>query len=112
MDFFALNFEDVESKTFIVRLSFERVQSSAAHNFRRPTSSASWPSSAEATTRDGPRQKPLRPNAAPRGGGQRQRQGCRALALKWRRGGRQEQQWPGPQSGKHGPEIPSPTWST
>ena len=34
---FSLNsFEDVESKTFIVRLSVERVQSSAAQNFGHP----------------------------------------------------------------------------
>ena len=36
-------FEDVESKIFIVRLSLERVQSSAVHNFRPHGASASSP---------------------------------------------------------------------
>ena len=45
--FFALNtFADVESKRFIVGLSVERVQSSDAHNFRRPAAAAFAPLSA------------------------------------------------------------------
>ena len=51
----------------------------------------------------------LRPYAAARGGGQRPHRGCRASALKRRRGGRQERLWPGVSIRQAGPEILSPT---
>ena len=51
--------EDVESNKSVVRLSVERVWSSAAHNFRRPTSCAS-----SAVVRQKP-QRPTRPGKPP-----------------------------------------------
>ena len=57
-------------------------------------------------------EKRLRPNAAALCGAQRPRRGCGAFDLQKRGGGRQEQQWPGPQSGKQAPEIESRTWGT
>ena len=88
--FFALNsFEDVESKTFIVRLSVERVPELS---FVQLSSSPA----ASATAADGPRRKSrLRPNAAARRGAQRPRRGGGVFAEQRRRGGRQGQRWPG-----------------
>ena len=88
--FFPLNsFEDVESKTFIVRLSVERViELSCAQRSSFPAASA--------TAADGPRRKSrLRRHAAARRGGPRPRRGGRVFAVERRRGGRQGHQWPG-----------------
>ena len=83
--FFSLNsFEDVESKTFIIRLSVERVELSCPQRSSFPAASA--------TAADGPREKMrLRLHAAARGGRQRPRRGGRVFAEQRRRGGRQEQ---------------------
>ena len=98
---FALNsFEDVESKTFVLRLSVVSVElrcpqlpsSFAAHRpLRRRTAGSPQ-------RLDGfPGESRLRPNAAAPGGGQRPRRGCGVAAEQRRRGGRQGQIWPGPQ---------------
>ena len=49
----------------------------------------------------------LRRNAAAQGGALRPRRGCGAFALQRRRGGRQGERRPGPQSGKQAPDIES-----
>ena len=60
-----------------------------------------------------PRESRLRQHAAALGGSQRPRRGCGAFALQRRRGGRQEQRWPGASKWwEAGPEIESPTWGT
>ena len=74
-------------ETFIVRLSVERVQSSA---FPQLSSS---PRLRPLGRR--PRESRLRQHAAALGGSQRPRRGCGAFALQRRRGRRQEQRWPG-----------------
>ena len=74
-------------ETFIVRLSVERVPSSAAHNFRRLRGFG--------LSADGPGESRLRQHAAPLCGSQRPRRGCGAFALDRCRSGRQEQLWPG-----------------
>ena len=105
MYFFALNiFEDVESKTFIVRLSFER------DNFRRLRGLGLLAVVRQKPERPAAPGKRLRPNAAPPGGILWQGEGCRVLALKRSRGGCQRHLWPG--ASEAGPEIPSPTWGT
>ena len=53
------------------------------------------------------REKRLRLHAAALCGVVRPRRCCGVPAVQRRRGGRQDQQWPGPQSGKHVPEIES-----
>jgi len=77
--------EDVESKTFIVPLSVERVWSSAFPQL----------SSLEATAGDRPRENRLRLDTAPRGGALGPGRGCRAFDFERRRGGRHEHQWRG-----------------
>ena len=57
--------------------------------------------------------KCLRPNAAALRGSQRPRRGCRAFALKRRRGGRQDQRWPGASKREaDGRNRVSLTWGT
>ena len=51
-----------------------------------------------------------RSNTAARCGAQRPRRGCGVAAEQRRRDGRQGRRWPGPQSGKHAPDIESRTW--
>ena len=75
-----------------------------------PASSASAPLSAEDTAPDGPGKR-LRRNAAPQDSIPRRGEGCRALALEGRRGGRQDERWPGASKREAGPEIPSFTWA-
>ena len=88
--FFALNsFEDVESKTFIVRLSVERVPELSFVQL-------SSPPAASATAADGPRRKSCpRQHAAARGGAERPRRSGGVFAEQRRRGGRQGRRWPG-----------------
>ena len=57
-----------------------------------------------------PGKSALRPNAAALGGGRRPRRGCGVAAEQRRRGGRQGERWPGPQSAKRAPDIESRTW--
>ena len=99
-----MNFEDVESKTFIVRLLFEW------DNFRRPTSSASSAVVCRSHSGRRPRENRLRLEAAPQGGILRQGRGCAVFALKRGRGGCHDKRWPG--ASEAGPEIPSPTRGT
>ena len=99
--FFPLNsFEDVESETFIVPLSVERVE------LRIPTTFVVLPQRLGlcALVSAGSPQRPrrasrekaaLRPHAAALGGALRPRRGCGASALQRRRGGRQDEQRPG-----------------
>ena len=74
-------------ETFIVRLSVERVRSSALFNFRRLRGFG--------LSADGPGESRLRPNAAALGGNLRPRRGCRAFTFERRRGGRRGQLRPG-----------------
>ena len=110
------SFEDVESKTFVVRLSVERVE------LRIPTTSVVLPRRIGLTleAHSGPDvlpgKKRLRCDAAALCGEQRPRCGCGAVAEQRRRGGRQdrrqERQRPGPQSGKQAPDIESANLGT
>ena len=104
--FFVLNrFEDVESRnihrSFVgwtgTELSFVQLSSSPR---LRPLGRR-------------PRENRLRPNAAPPGGGQRPRRGCRAFALDRCRGRRQGLLRPGASKWwEAGAEIESPIWGT
>ena len=57
-----------------------------------------------------PGKKRLRRNAAAPCGVLRPRRGCGVAAEQRRRGGRQGERWPGPQSAKRAPDIESRTW--
>ena len=114
MNVFALNsFEDVESKTFVLRLSVVSVELSCPQlPFVIHGASAFAPSYRRSPQRpDGfPGRSRLRQHAAALRGTQRPRRGCGAVAEQRRPRGRREHQWPGPQSGKHAPDIESRTW--
>ena len=111
-------FEDVESKTFISRLSVERMWSSAFPQL--PSSSAAprplrrrlrrKPTAAATGLRGKSR---LRPNAAALCGRRRPRRRCGVFDLQRRRGGRQGRQWPGASIREAGARHRvSPTWGT
>ena len=95
-------FEDVESKTFIVRL---------LNGYRAQLSTTFVPTGPRPLRRRPPKpQRPiapgkrLRPNAAALGGEPGRGEGCRVPALKRSHAGRHGQQWPG--ASEAGPEIP------
>ena len=99
--FFVLNrFEDVESRN--IHRSFVGWTGTEL-SFVQPSSSP----------RLRPRENRLRLHAAALRGALGPRRGCRAFALQRRRGGRQDQRWPGASKWwEAGPEIESPTWGT
>ena len=105
--FTVLKMLNPKHSSFVCRLNR---WSSAAQNFGHPRGFGLLAVIRRKPQRPTAPGKRLRPNAAARCGEQRQSRGCRAFALKRRRGGRQEEGWPGTQ--RQGPEIESPTWGT
>ena len=87
---------------------------SAAHNFRRFREVGLFAQPPKPRRPTASRRKRLRRHAAPPGGIQRPRGGCRASAVQRGCGGRQEERhWPGASEAGSGARNPvSPTWGT